>query len=593
MRTIPTFSALVPVVERPPDVTSAGEWVGSLRRIVLTPLGAARGGTDEIHLDVALFGTEASQEQALRQPVAAARRLIGTGQPKKRIPFLRAQISLEGETTMLQGSSANLALAALLYCAALDGATERDTYRVETSSVITGALDENGRVLPVDAASIPAKTAATFFSAAATMVVPREQQAIFEENLSLLQKKYPHRVLTLLGIERIEELFFDRRITLHRRFSLPHQMVRKTWKWRRSVAALLIVGLVLAVAKLLYGPIDRVPVDYKLSGEDLIIMNRGKEMLEKIPVGARTVENFRTTPATLADHLPCAIADVDDNRSQDIIWIELAEWGSLYGTVLCKEFGSDIPRWSYKLQRDLSFPLLAETMNRDFVPSDVIVDDFDGNGTSEVLVVYRHESFPGVVQMLDAISGREIGHYLHTGQFADVQTIDLDGDGVKEIILAGVNNAFRQACLVVLDPRDLNGRSPSTEEYRPDGYERANEKEYALIPYTVVGMAYRHLSKYNMCVKFNHSTDSRILTVQVIDVQVTSGRGDCVLPTATIWLRFGYDLRFQSLFTGDDFDTLFYDLIGEGRIPDITRREALMDFGNGIRYLEAERWVER
>ncbi|MEK7407994.1 MAG: hypothetical protein AAB225_23230, partial [Acidobacteriota bacterium] len=74
----------------------------------------------------------------------------------------------------------------------------------------------------------------------------------------------------------------------------------------------------------------------------------------------------------------------------------------------------------------------------------------------------HHWGYPCQVAVLDN-HGRLRGEYWHSGHFDDLETADLDGDGVHEILLGGVNNGRQQAVLVVLDPRKVSGCSTQAE----------------------------------------------------------------------------------------------------------------------------------
>jgi hypothetical protein len=52
---------------------------------------------------------------------------------------------------------------------------------------------------------------------------------------------------------------------------------------------------------------------------------------------------------------------------------------------------------------------------------------------------------------------RIVGGYWHSGDLDALDTADLNGYGVTEIYLAGVDQGRQQATLVVLDPRRVNG----------------------------------------------------------------------------------------------------------------------------------------
>lgn len=71
----------------------------------------------------------------------------------------------------------------------------------------------------------------------------------------------------------------------------------------------------------------------------------------------------------------------------------------------------------------------------------------------------HHHHYPCHVALLDS-NGKPLGEYLHAGHLDVAETLDLDGDGVDEILLAGVDQARSQAVLVVLDLQKLAAAGP-------------------------------------------------------------------------------------------------------------------------------------
>jgi hypothetical protein len=62
----------------------------------------------------------------------------------------------------------------------------------------------------------------------------------------------------------------------------------------------------------------------------------------------------------------------------------------------------------------------------------------------------HHYDYPCRVAVLDP-GGRVTGEYLHPGHLDRLALLDLDGDGVEEVLAGGVDYRRKQAVLVVLD----------------------------------------------------------------------------------------------------------------------------------------------
>lgn len=148
-RTQGELSVFVPVVERPlaSDANTAPE--GSLRRLSVKLLGKASGTRDEIHADVSVFGAEVTAAALFHAPAGAARSCIAVDHPSLARLHVEARVNFHDEHALHEGSSANLALAALVHCSVLRLAGERNQFVLPENLAICGAVADSGDVLPI------------------------------------------------------------------------------------------------------------------------------------------------------------------------------------------------------------------------------------------------------------------------------------------------------------------------------------------------------------------------------------------------------------------------------------------------------------
>ncbi len=97
-----------------------------------------------------------------------------------------------------------------------------------------------------------------------------------------------------------------------------------------------------------------------------------------------------------------------------------------------------------------------------FSPSSLKIIDLDEDKRCEIFVTANHRPYFPSIAALYNCEGKELGRYISAGHFGAFDFKDLNGDNVKEIILGGANNEYNQASLVVLDPFNMNGKSPQT-----------------------------------------------------------------------------------------------------------------------------------
>lgn len=100
---------------------------------------------------------------------------------------------------------------------------------------------------------------------------------------------------------------------------------------------------------------------------------------------------------------------------------------------------------------------------------------------------------PGALYLVDiyTVDGRKVAEYFHPGWFFSMAFWDMDGDGIEEIMLGGVNNArgdaskgMYGATLVALDSSRVEGQgwSPVGDPRRVRGLRLGTEKAAVFLP---------------------------------------------------------------------------------------------------------------
>ncbi len=105
-----------------------------------------------------------------------------------------------------------------------------------------------------------------------------------------------------------------------------------------------------------------------------------------------------------------------------------------------------------------------------------------------LIVASSHQRlyFPNQVALISP-EGKLISEYWHSGFLPALTVADVDGDGEKEILAAGVSNANRAATLVVLRPDGVKGASDENRsKYQISGYPPAEEKARIVLPETCI-----------------------------------------------------------------------------------------------------------
>ena len=261
-----------------------------------------------------------------------------------------------------------------------------------------------------------------------------------------------------------------------------------------------LVVLVLAIYYLGFRPgPPPVPEGFDIRGSELIVLDgRGRELwkhdtgLERLMDESHFRRHFQTkrpdrdNKRTLFPTL--LMEDLDGDGKKEVLFSPQTDDGFGEGTLTCfDEEGGFL--WEVPTALELKF---GETpYSPDYRIRGFGLSDLDNDGEYEILVISDHnDGFPTRFLVVNT-EGSVTGDYWNSGRIEDFRTEDLDGDGIKEIILCGHNREFRQACLIVLDAGRVRGCSPQSGRFLSRALEPGAERFYIRLPRTDVGLLER------------------------------------------------------------------------------------------------------
>lgn len=581
--------AFVPVAEIYNQADSSADRYGRLRKILVEHYGDAESD-DELIWNMNLYGAEKPSILHKKSPLIAARRLYELNNTKTNSRFFKGGARFEITSAVHDGESANLAISALWYSRMLEASGMRERYEINSHAALTGDIDDEGEVLPVDDNTISLKTKAVFFSWASVLVVPAIQRGAFEKEFQKLQEKYPHRKLALIGIDQLEELFYDRRVATHilqGRIKYYFNRIRK--EQTKAAFIPVIVILLLIIARLMYGPIDRNAVALEFTNNHIVLTNQSGNVIQRI-------ESNESTRGTHSVSKPNAILhDLTGDGKNELIYSnrsisvedgdpKLRIW-SVTGDSLI---------WEEHLTLNYEFPRQNAPFVSELRPLEIRIAK---SAKGERIVVHTGSAqyFQGVIFVYSAENGDLLSEYVHTGQIRDMMILDLNEDNEDEIILTGVNNAFWQAFVAVLDINNAHGYSPATLDYQPVGIERANEMVYARIPKTIIGKYVEFIDKYNQGRSMFYDDTSDVLTILVVEGWRHFNNLDGYVD---ILLYFDSSMKPVGVGTSDVYDVTVKKLYEEGeieQIPDFDYFEAYQDsilYWNGEEFLKTNEFFK-
>lgn len=561
----------IPLVEREPLLPGIKPEFGSLQRLkVEVSFARRRGGKDE--LVVVNFSDRTGAGQQLLGPaLEAAKHLLKvfTRIDVRQALSIRCWFS---DTNVVVGESLEAGLAAAIFTELVRLFQYREEYFLRDDLAITGKVDSLGRLVPVDEEGLRLKVESCCYSPLKYLVVPKEQEEI---STSFITAGNLH----IIGASDLSEIFYNRRLTHTKHVSAIKQTARKLWKQRRPIAVITFAVVLVALAKLWYGPINREPTAIDFNGEMMLFKNKHGETLDAYDLGWNLPQ---FTPLDPVKYF-IALLDVNEDGLKEAIWIQPGSPdGSGSWIVCCKTIREDTLRWKVSLRRKIVFPHHGE-MSEDFRGRFMYAGDFDADGKPEVVLVAFHDHFPSYVVKLDASTGETLSTYVHAGHLLYGAVTDLDADGVQDILISGINNAYNEACLIVFDARFIQGHGPVTETYRVEGFEPGPERVYILFPKTLVGKAVPR-ERHNRGDRIDIYPDTREFRIGIND------QSEDQQYLGKIYGLFGFDLAPKSFTTGSDYDVSAARLLSEGRIPLFPDKAYFEEFKKTLRYWDGTGW---
>lgn len=428
-------------------------------------------------MEYACLWSDKSITERKKDVLIAARNLFESTAGTRNKRYYRAGVNFEFQQAFHFGDSANLAISAIWFTRLLEASHQRELYKLHSHSVITGNVDKEGNVRPVDRESVSLKVQAAYFSWGKILVVPAVQRDLFEQELGKLREKYPTRNLVLYGADHLREIFFDRRLASHQveGFLSFYFKQMKSQKYR-AVTVPLILVLIGVIGWLIFGPVDQNPVDGEFSGTHLILNNQYGQRIAALEAGSEVV---RLEQANESITNKFGLFDLNSDGTNEVIFarsLEVAD-GTNGEQLVAYSVSGDSVIWARDLMFNIDFPNKTDVSEDLFRLHSVNYAERSAESEHFLIANVGHRNFfPSIILKMNPDNGNELGRYIHTGRIAQTLTEDIDSDGMKEVLALGQNNAFDEITVFfALETDQIKGHSPLTEEYMVSGYQRARK----------------------------------------------------------------------------------------------------------------------
>lgn len=276
---------------------------------------------------------------------------------------------------------------------------------------------------------------------------------------------------------------------------------------RVAVAQALSLVLVLgAVAFRYWRDLPGLVVTVEWEGHTLVAKDRLGRIAWRNPFDSSPLMDL-SSDATLFPR----VSDLDGDGKPETLAVHFHNKRDTEGWDLSCLDHSGALRW--KLTNAESISTASTTFRPPFViRSFTTLNSPERDGTTWVAAVFVHyNDFPSILLVADS-KGTVRGKYWQVGHLNDVAALDLNGDGIQEIIAGGVQHGVERANLVVFDPRRISGATAMPPEHPRafTGKDPGTQLRTVLFPRTLLS---QELGKFNFVTHIFPQKDALVIRV--------------------------------------------------------------------------------
>ncbi len=267
--------------------------------------------------------------------------------------------------------------------------------------------------------------------------------------------------------------------------------------------------------------------------------------------------------------------DIDGDGRLETLFAIKARGEVNEGILICFD-AKGKERWRFEAGRAMDFG--GKRYRNEYRIVGLDVADYDEDGRPEILLLSAQKpDWPCQVALLDS-NGTLKAEYWNSGYLMDALSQDIDGDGLKETVLSGVNNEYRKGCVVIFKGGRLGGGSPQdSAAFRSPSLGRGMEIAYILVPNAGFHAAYRQEGD---AVNYIWARRGQGFTAMAHDSQ--------------IYFDFDAGLACAGVTVSHATRNLYTQLVSEGKISgpldELLLRKKMEE---GILYRGEGRWVPR
>lgn len=492
-----------------------------------------------------------------------------------------AHFSIQDSGHHFTGDSIGLAFALLSYAQAVKSDVTRHERLLPADIAVTGSIDKTGKILAVNDVSLRYKIDRAFFSPVKFLILPEENYPAAVKILKELEGRFPHRQLRLIGVESLSDAVDDRNIIRAEKVCMGEYIVRKGARYTRAtkvqvpILAVLVYLLLAIVSTRTFAPwwFDKKPAFVERTTSGFMVLNSSRQEIWSKNFGVEIDTSISTT---------ICIGDLNGDGKSEIAFMPyvFADYWPEQNMVFVFEANGEL-RFKRVCTIRGKYPE-DDIVTVRFSPASVSIVD-TGGGAILVTSAFRSDPARCHIRMWSD-NGSEIGSYINSGACCFVTTIDINSDGIRDLLFRGINNrmAPKSCVLFVLPTSESRGVSPPyySTEYDLRNIERGNQIRYLAFPPTQMTRLAGYL--------YNDAWTFEVESENLIRFDVAEWRS----PRCGLRYFMNSRLRVLDVTVDDVFITQLDDQIKQKKHPEIEDFEKYLDERrDAVTYWTDSGWV--
>lgn len=402
-----------------------------------------------------------------------------TNEREKLPEALEVQVFFNSKLGVYSGNSFGALLAIMLFFEINKLLKPNILYHIAPSMAFTGAVNVKGEIKPVGKENIIRKVRSVFFSSVSRFVVSKADEPAALSFITKLRKKWPLRKLEIIGVNNISEIFNRRDIVNISRRPIRDRIKEGVKKYR--YVSLMLIPVLVVLGFLSAREFDDNPVTFELEKTNLKILNKYGVVLWSLVVDRNVGLEMNL------DELKTRIRVIDldgDGVNEVLCTGDIFEmWKATSNSSLICLNGDKEEIWRFSFRDTVSSPKESN------IPGEYgvcIADTVTVNGIKRLLVRANNgPTYPSALFYIDPVSGQKVSESIwHAGFIEQTGLVDVNGDGVRDLVFSSSDNAFGIGKIIAVDKNISESMIGTREDYMLYGKKPANPLLEIAIPKT-------------------------------------------------------------------------------------------------------------